>query len=175
MTEWEQILKSSPSRAPFTLTMNADSTNEVWADIDTKLDKDEAWHIVGCHYTFEKIDPTTPLHTDAIITSARTLQIQRGADSEILLNAFDPLIIMHHSVMTVFGATEAFQVIDPHPYKISLNEVTRHNKLRALFRTSVDQTQLSLTTVQLSGVLLYHLIGAPDDGRTKLGIHIDEI
>jgi len=174
MTQWERILKKNPHKAPFTITMDASSINEVWADVDTKLGKDEAWHIVGIRYTFEGIDPVTPTLYAEPIHRVETLQLQRGNDSEVLLPAFHDDVIIHHSVGTIFFA-EGAAVMYEHPYNVPCNEVTRRNYLRALFRSRNDNTGISDASIQLTGVILYHLISAPDDGRTKLGVDLDDI
>jgi len=175
MTQWETTLRNLPHKAPFTIQMDADSTNEVWVDIPTRLKKNEAWHVVGLDYTFENIDPTVPAIQGKFLDQALALQVQRGVDSEILLPAFDPLTLLHHSKETFVGGTDGLFVMDDMPKHVAVDEVTRHEFLRVLFRTSEDVTAISAPTVQLTGQLRYHLISAPDDGRTKIGIDIDEI
>jgi hypothetical protein len=174
MTEWEQILASRPSEAPFVIRMNTNSNDEAFIDIPTKLDHKHGWHVVGLRYTFEGVDPTTPILTGSLIATSMTLQIQRGLDSEVLLPAFGKDTLIHHN-LTILYYTSGLHTMPIHPIRVPANTVTRCQQLRALFRTSADLADISLTTIQLSGMLLYHLITAPDDGRTKLGINIDEI
>jgi len=175
MTEWESLVKKQLHRAPFTIPMVADSTNEIWTDIPTKLKNDDGWHIKRIAYTIENIDPTIPLVTSANVYATMALQVHRGNENEVLLPAFHPDCIVHSSMTTVFDT--AGMAIEPrHPVIIDVNELTRQQMLRAIFRTSADIAAISLAaTAHLSGVIFYDLITAPHDGRTKLGIDLDEI
>jgi len=174
MTDWERLLSQQPNRAPFTIAMDGNTINEVWTDLDTKLKQNQGWHVVGVEYTFEGIDPTNPTLYAEAIHRVETLQVQRGTDSEILLPAFHPDTLLHHSVATMFD-TSGLAMGPMHPIKVQCDEFTRHNKLRVLFRSRNDNTGISDPAIQLTGILKYHIISAPDDGRTKLGIDIDEI
>ena len=174
MTEWEQILANMPSVAPFEIPMHANSDNEIWADIHTKLDQNHGWHIRGLSYTIELVDPTVPIAVYTALDQCRVLQLHRGSEQETLLPAFHPDCLAHVHEGIVFN-TSGLDTPRLHPIHVPIDAVTRHQTLRILFRTEIDVGVISDASVQLTGIVLYDLITAPDDGRTKLGIPIDEI
>ena len=171
-TGFEKFLKETPRRAEFTIAMVADSTTEVWVDIDTGIDDGQAWLMYGMEYSFENIDPTIPL---AWISGANSfkasLQLHRNDESEILLARNDnDVIVDHHLLYTILtsGAT-----IQAEPIKVPINNVTLQPTLRVLFRTSVDVVNLSAATAQLSGVILYDIISAPARLSSNIGTLAD--
>lgn len=177
MTEAERILKSLPSEYPFEFLMNADSTVEVWTDIPTKLGSFEAWHVVGARYTFQNVNPTVPfLLDDQSAPFAAELQIHRNDDSELLLPANDPVVIGRDAFDFTWATSVGYQFKRAFDQIVNMNTIVCGQMLRVLFRTSVDvPIGLSAATVCVRGTLFYHLVGAPDNGRTKIGIPLDEI
>jgi len=171
-TGFEKFLEQTPRRAEFTITMDADSTTEVWADIDTGIDDGQAWLMYGMEYAFENIDPTIPAAWISGANSFKTtLQLHRNASSELLLNRNNNNVIVdHHLLYTILtsGAT-----IQAEPIKVPINNVTLQPTLRVLFRTAVDVVNLSAATVQLTGVLLYDIISAPPRLSSKIGTLAD--
>jgi len=172
-TGFEKFLEDTPRRAEFEITMDADSTNEVWADIDTGIDDGQAWLIYGLEYGFENIDPTVPVRPlgGGGVEGSAQLQIHRNADSELMLNANNDLVLLHHKLDYYFTTSGLMVVQEPH--KVPINNTTLQPTLRVIFRTSVDFSNLSAATTQLAGVLLYDVISAPARLSSKLGTLTD--
>jgi len=166
---FDQVLATIPSEAEFEITMDADSTNEVWDDIDTNLQDGEAWLVYGGLFVFENIDPTTPAILDPTTAdNAYTLQVHRNDDSEILLNYNDDDLMFHWN-WTVCDTVNASQVVFPMPLRFGKRTITFSEKLRVLFRTRADDADLSVASTRIAGCLLYDRIAAPSIGQSKLG------
>lgn len=170
--QFNKILSSIPSRAEFKIPMDANSTTEVWDDIDTNLQDGEAWVVYGGQFVFESVDPTVPLLVKLIGDNNWTLQVQRGDDSELLLNFNDDDLMYHWNMLaeeqvSTSGGQSEHEV--PGVFRFGWRTVTFREKLRVLFRTQTDDSYISLTTVQLAGYLWYDRIKAPSIGQSKLG------
>lgn len=171
-TDFEKILNSIPRRAEFEIVMNADSTTEVWADIDTGIDDGQGWVIYGLEYVYESIDPTVPLIPfNAGADNEHVLQVHRNDDSELLLNSNDNRLLLQHRVG--YDLFTSGQVAWEQPSKIPARTVTLSPTLRVLFRTSVDNTFISLATVQIAGAILYDVVRAPARISSKIGTLAD--
>lgn len=173
-TDFEKILNAQPRRAEFEITMDADSTVEVWSDIDTGIDDGQGWVVYGLEYVFENIDPTVPLDTiwgSATAQNEMVIQVHRNADNELLLNSNDNELMFQDRLcydITTSGAVESRQ-----PFKVAFQTVTLAPTLRVLFRTSTDNAAISAATIQLAGVILYDIIKAPARLSSKLGTLAD--
>jgi hypothetical protein len=174
MTDFEKVLNAQPRRAEFEITMNADSTVEVWADIDTGISDGQGWVVYGMEYVFENIAPTVPITGIWPIAGSgnqAVLQIHRNDDNELLLNSNDNELLMQDILgytLSTSGALEYRQ-----PFKVAKTTVTLAPTLRAIFRTAVDDTALSAATIQLAGAILYDVIKAPARISSKLGTLAD--
>jgi len=168
-TVMEDIINGLPRRAEFQITMVADSSTEVWADIDTGIDDRQAWVIYGMEWMFESIDPTVPL-LDINSPLAYQIQLHRNDDSELMLNYADNDCI-HTWKRTLSLATSGANQWEQ-PFRAAFEAVTVQPTLRVMFRTSADADKISLTTVQLTGAVLYDVIPAPAHA-TKLSSMVD--
>lgn len=168
MNAFNKWVNSIPAKAEFQITMDADSTNEVWVDIDTGIDDNQAWAIYGVEYTFENIDPTVPLLFSGGGDSIHTLQIHRNDDSAILRNFDDRDVLFHDSWSNITGAAEHTIMVEG-VRRVPIRQVTMQPTLRAIFRTTIDQALLSIATIQLNGRILYDTIPAPSGTASKLG------
>jgi len=177
MTEMERIFKTIPSVAPFEIEMADNSINEVWTDIPTKMKGNQAWHIVGVEYAIEPLDPATtgPGNSLPSGSSARLLQIHRNDNNELLLRMTDmELMYMDRRefrFVTAAGISAAMESIERHMFQT----ITTADKIRALFRTDVDDTAISSSAWVLRGLIHYHIISAPSDGRTKHGDQLRDL
>lgn len=153
----------------FTITMDNDSSNEVYADIDTNLADGQALLIYGMRYVIETIDPTVPLvQTQGANNNSWCLQIHRNDDSLLLLNANDDDILLEHRVVVPMATAVGFNVHDG-VWKVQHRTVTLSPKLRAIFRTTSDMNSVNGTTNQLAGRIFAQPVAAPSIGMTKLG------
>ena len=169
-TGFDEFLEQMPRRAEFTIDMVADSTTEVWADIDTGLDDAQAWLLYGLEFGIYAIDPTVPLLARTANT-VHTIQIQRNTESAILL-ATNNNRMMTNFKTTQFIATEgAFMYQEP--WKVPIQNVTLQPTLRVLFRTNVDDTAISDAAYNIEGVILYDIITAPKRLASKIGTLTD--
>lgn len=166
---FNKILATIPAKAEFEITMNADSTVEVWSDIDTNLDDGEAWLIYGAEYLFENISPTVPaqIMESGNAHNEMRLQVHRNDDSELLLNHNDDDLMFEHHFEHIYTTSgrQGLQV----PFRFGTRTITFSEKLRVLFRTNSDWGTLSAATIQLAGCLYYDRIKAPSIGQSKLG------
>jgi len=164
------IMRTIPSECKFAITMAANSTTEVWLDIDTNLQDGEAWLIYGAMWKFENIDPTVPVNW-ATELNTFALQVHRNDDHELLINAndddlmFEDQLQMSHTV--TLGGTDT--ALLAWPRRFGNRTVTLSPTLRAVFRTSADQTIISDASVQIAGKILYDRIAVPSIGQTKIG------
>jgi hypothetical protein len=173
VTKAETILKNAPHLAPFALDIPVTTSDEAWVDVDTHLGKDEAWHLKDVIYFYEFKDPTVPYQLTSMDDISWTLQLQRGVDSETLLSFTDDLVYGQHywaSDRATYGNVEfgmpwTMEIVRP---------ITRAETLRLLWRTEANVTQFQ-DTMHIAGFIRYDLVSAPDDGRTKIGIPLDEI
>jgi len=169
---FDRVLASIPARAEFSMTMDADSTVEVWDDIDTNLQDGEAWLVYGGVFTFENIEPTQPAWGPADSSdNCYTLQVHRNDDSELLLNFLDDDVMYHWGLhrdimLNVQGASMTDMY---HPFRFGHRTITFSEKLRVIFRSATNDNDLGLVTKQLVGYLLYDRILAPSIGQSKLG------
>jgi hypothetical protein len=169
---FNKVLASIPSEANFIIPMVADSSNEVYVDIDTQLMDGEAWLVYGAEWTFENVDPTVPLVArNAAANNAAVIQIHRNDDSIILLNHNDDDLIFEDVWIQSYIATAAGTTIDQtfFPRRFGKRTITFSENLRVLFRTYADHTEISATTVQIAGKVFYDRISAPSIGMSKLG------
>jgi len=171
-TGFEKFLDNTPQRAEFTITMDADSTTEVWADINTGLDDAQAWLMYGMEYSFENVTPTVPLSSLVGIADICTqLQLHRNDASELMLAQNNNLVIVTHKVNHTRLSSGA--ILHVEPFKVAINNVTLQPTLRVIFRTSADLVNISAATVRLSGVIFYDVISAPSRLTSKLGTLTD--
>lgn len=164
---WNQIIGSIPEEIPFEIAMNADSTNEVWTDIDTDIDDGMALLIYGFEWMFENVDPTVPIYTIIANYVRHTLQFHRNDDSEILLANDDNDLLMQDS-FTHGYITSGATVFDD-IRKVARRTITLSPTIRALFRSNIDNTQISATTVQITGKIFGDYVRAPSNMVTKFG------
>ena len=167
--QFNEIMGSIPAPLQFNIAMVADSTNEVYADIDTGLDDGQALLIYGMEYVFESIDPTIPLVPCDTQSDTYTLQVHRNDDSLLLLNFTDDDVLMHHQVTMTASTQASYQFIGETVFKCAKRTVTMSPTLRAIFRTTSDVVALSAATNQISGYIYYDKIPAPSAGVTKIG------
>lgn len=168
-SQFNKVLATIPSEATFEIDMVADSTNEAWVDIDTNLSDGEAWLIYGCEWTFEVIaDPRAPLAPSTALI-ARTFQLHRTDDSEVLLQANDDQVIVHHVHNAALAGAAGLHNYN-YPYRVAKRTVTMQPTLRALFRTSADDGGISDPLNHLVGKIFYDKVAAPDIGTSKLGV-----
>jgi len=167
MDTFDEVMASVAAPIDFTLTMDADSTNEVYVDIDTGLDDGEALLIYGMEYGFESIDPTVPLDFLTTADFVSTLQVHRNDDATLLLNMHDSEVLLHDYRLLALNTSGAYQANQP--FKCSHRTVTMAETMRVIFRTAADCVQISLTSVQLSGRIFADKFEAPSMGVTKLG------
>lgn len=176
MTEAEKLIQKMPSILPFEIPMVADSTTYATVDIPTKLGAKEAWHIIGVDWCFENINPATIASAVPAVGLTRQFQIHRNNTHAGFLSLGDEDLVFSDKQewrqLTGVGTVYIEEGVQKHLFQtITLSPV-----LRALFQTNVDDASISVAgTIILKGVLYYHIISAPDDGRTKLGIPLDEI
>jgi len=168
-TTWRKIMQSIPSEAKFTIAMAADSSDEVYADIDTNIGDGEAWLIYGMIWVHEAIDPTVPLQMfDGTEDNGLVLQLHRNDDHELLVNSNDDDLLMQDrlEVIVPTGASIAF---NPGVRRVMHRTITMQPTLRAIFRTLADSAAMNGATNQIAGKILYDKVPAPDIGATKLG------
>lgn len=165
MKKLKKVLADLPHEAKFTIPMVADSTNEVWVDINTHLRNGDGWRMQSLKYGWEFITPTLPLFLAPAADLATALQIQRNTDNELLLNQNDDDVIVHHTIIWHSDVYNAEL-----PYKVPIDTVTTQPKLRVLFRTSGDFAGMSLATVQLVGRIMYQKLDGPNVGHSKHGL-----
>lgn len=171
---FNKIVASVPREANFEITMNGDSTTEVWDDIDTNLDEGMAWLIYGGEYSIEAIAPTVPQGSLDITANTQThvLQVHRNTDNELLVNVHDDDLMFFDKYESSFVATAAGTSHGPQinwPRRFGKRTITFAQQLRVIFRTTVDNTIISDPAVQLVGCLYYDIIKAPNVGQSKLG------
>lgn len=173
-TEFDKVLATIPARAEFVLPMAADSTDEVYVDLDTNLDDGEAWLVYGGWWCLENVVPAVPLTPgwDTQTTgNVWKLQVHRNDDSELLLAALDDDLMFFDEInvdATVATQGAKSQLLSfPRPF--GHRTITFSEKLRVLFRTFVDDTTISATSAHIAGCLLYDRIKAPSIGQSKLG------
>lgn len=169
LSDFDAVMASIAAPLDFTITMSTDSTNETWVDINTGLDDGEALLVYGFEYDFESIDPTTPidLHPNTFAGSW-VCQLQRNDDAELLLNQHDSEVLLHHGFFTDLNTTGGYGATQ-RPFRRFQRTATISPILRAMFRTSIDNTEISLTSVQLTGRIFCDKFEAPSVGVTKLG------
>lgn len=169
---FDRILATIPARAHFEITMDADSSNEIFTDIDTNLDDGEAWLVYGGVYCFERIDPTIPLDIWQVLANHNTwtIQVHRNDDSDILLSHNDDDLMYTHSFGQTYDQTNG--AVADHaewPFRFGHRTITFSEQLRVMFRTFADWASLSDAANQIAGYLLYDRIKAPSIGQSKLG------
>lgn len=172
-SQFDRVLATIPSRAEFELTMAANSTTEVWTDIDTNLDDGEAWLVYGGEFIFESIaTPAVFVPVEWIAQdNVYCLQVHRNDDSELPLNFNDDDLMFEwrayeHNIATAAGTSDWIMVA---PFKFGHRTITFSEKLRILFRTYADDVGISDATLQIAGRLYYDRIKAPSIGQSKLG------
>ena len=170
-TGFDKFLEETPRRAEFAITMGADSTTVVMADIDTGIDDGQAWLIYGLEYGFENIDPAVVLQSVGATEGAFQTQVHRNTDSALMLNANNDLVMSHHKL--IYSLQTNGGTVYTEPLKIPINNVTLQPTLRVLFRTATDCPSISAATIQLAGALLYDVISAPARLSSKLGTLTD--
>lgn len=170
---FQRAIATIPQRALFSITMDADSTNEVYDDIDTDIDAGEAWYIYGGWYWFEGASPTAPMGVLTTDSFNSILQVQRNTDSELLLAANNSNVIGFDQILILYNAAAAGTIqtrLDfPRPLLQGFPTISFSETLRVLFRTQADCTSISDADKRLNGYLLYDVIEAPDVGQSKLG------
>jgi len=172
--QFDKILATIPARAEFHITMAADSTDEVWDDIDTNLQDGEAWLVYGGYWIVESIDPEIILRINAMeedITQGYALQVHRNDDSEILLNFNDDDLMFEDRILCAMDldTNGGRGVVLNFPRFFGERTITFSEKLRVLFRSAADDPSISVATAQIAGCLLYDRITAPSIGQSKLG------
>lgn len=158
---------SIPREENFSIAMVADTTNEVWVDIDTNLLDGYAWALYGIEWfiqnptTFEPITWYGPNAPNSL-----ALQIHRNDDHELLIEYGDDDLWLHHhlDIMTLTSGAAIAQG----PYRREKPSVTFGPTLRAVFRTDVDATNITAADL-LVGKIYYDIIKAPTAAQTKLG------
>ena len=166
-TKAETILKEMPSVVHGHVALPSDTTNEIWIDVDTKLGAKEAWHIVGFEW---KIAINTDVGAPPLAVNAgHLMQLLRTNVAEEPVDWDHSDLIVEEEWIPETATEEVF------PRKIAVEAVTLSNTLRAIWRTTADETNWSASNYELWVAIYYHLITAPDDGRTKIGIPLDEI
>lgn len=158
---------SIPREENFQIAMVADTTTEVWVDIDTNLLDGYAWALYGIEWFFQ--DPATfePLtFYGPNVANTFALQIHRNDDHELLIRYDDDDLWLHHhiDVMTLTSGAG----ISAGPYSREKPSVSFSPTLRAVFRTEVDATELAAADL-LVGKIYYDIIKAPTAAQTKLG------
>lgn len=168
---FDSVIASIPQVAEFQIEMAADSTDEVWDDIDTDIGEGQAWIIYGGEYWFEGDDPSTPMLVGVVANSSWTLQIHRDTESELLLAGQNNHVMYHDIVNIHYSAAAAGTIEVPYafPRKFGRPTVTFQENLRAIFRTTVDMSTISDADKQLCVNLYYDVITAPNVGQSKLG------
>lgn len=166
--QFNQLVASIPSKAWFELTMPADTTDEIWDDIDTNLDDGEAWVIYGGSYSFQGSAATSPIKTmEATVANAWELQVHRNVRNELLLDWDNDDVMFHHHYENAFaGAAFYDHVIQP--FFFGEKTVTFSEQLRVIWRTYADCAVLAAGSI-LRGCLYYDRISAPSIGQSKLG------
>lgn len=166
VSTFNKVLQSIPSEAEFEITMPADTTTEVWADIDTNITDGQAWVIYGMEYYFEETTPTEPIASYNGNTVWQ-IQVHRNDDSELFLNYNDDDVMMIHrwdGALTTSGAT-----FSQSPWRIQKLTVTMQPTLRVIWRTETNNTALANVAFQMAGKIFYDKIAAPNIGISKLG------
>jgi hypothetical protein len=175
MSGFERVMGTIPQEAKFEMVMAADSTTEVWDDIDTNLDDGEAWYVYGGEFCFEMVDPTIPSgDPEPFIADNESyeLQVQRGVDSEILLGFNDPAVLAQWKMCcdTYMSESGASGGLFFQPFRFGRPTVTLQEQLRVIFRTLADDAAISDPAFCIRGKLLYDRIKAPSIGQSKLGM-----
>lgn len=169
MGTFNKIAATIPREALFEITMNADSTTEVWVDIDTELGEGEAWLVYGMEWCIETIDPTVPLVQ--VYTAGEdelVLQIHRNDDNEVLLQSNDRELLMQQRIGTEITTSGA--IIYQAPWRLAKRTVTMQPTLRAIFRSTGDVAGISAATNQLAGKIFYDVFQVGNIGTSKLGM-----
>lgn len=154
----------------FRIVMPVNSTTEVWTDIKTGLEAGRAWEIVDLHWWFQSIDPTVPLANIITLSASNNyvLQLHRNLDNEVLLRANDQEVLLDTRFSFSLNASGALKTTQPWSYGRE-PVYTTQRRIRAIFRTAIDDTGLSVATIELAGRILYNEVSTPDVGHTKLG------
>jgi len=166
---FDDVMATIAAPIDYTITMDANSTNEVYSDISTGLDDEEALLIYGMEYDFENIDPTTPLdvHQNAFAGSF-VHQIHRNDDATLLLNQHDSEVLLHHGYFADINTQGGYSGVE-RPFRRFQRNVTIQQTLRGIFVSSTDITDISQATSQLTGRIFCDSFDAPSIGVTKLG------
>lgn len=165
-SELEALVAQQPRRKEFVIPMVADSTTEVAVDIDTdisNLDK-VAWMILGVEYQFELIaSPYTKKvgFVDAALDVAHVFQLAKGEApaTPVSYSALDNNLLLE-DVIARAVITDG-PILLEYPRKILRTCFTQQETLHALFYTTVDDTLISDTTIQLVGNIVYVPVTAP--------------
>jgi hypothetical protein len=164
-TAFEQFDDAIPYEREFHLPMVADSTNEVAVDIDTDIPAGGTvgWTIVGMEWQF--VDIASPYtKRNSIITAGvnnMTLQLGRGEapGTVTLMHPGDDDLIAEDILCMQYAAGGEFPLTWPRGKAI--RDVTQLGTLHVRFATSVDVTDISATTIEIFGKVLYYPVHAP--------------
>jgi hypothetical protein len=170
MKKHQAFMKDLPNEHLIELGMAADTTTEVWKDIDTRLTDGEAWWLVDWEWLIEARTPTVPIASGIVAgTNACYLQLVRNTDNELLIPFTDDDLICEHFVGSYRVTAGAPNVEGP--YRRDIKRFTTQRQLRLLFRTETNNGTFAGVTNVLRMKLRYFKTTAPKSGKhvTKLG------
>jgi hypothetical protein len=173
-TAFETFSDELPMEREFHLPMIADATGEVGVEIDTDIPAGAAigWQIYGVRYHFQNIaSPFARInpHAGFVVGHIAVFQLCRGElpATPVLLSGGDDGLILE-DIMTGEKATAVGgQMTFMYPRMVMHPAVTQMAKLYAMYQTVPDNTVISLTTIELFGAILYHLVKAPNAPRER--------
>lgn len=169
MRTLKQVLDSMSDEHKFSFLLPANTTTEVWHDINTGLDDGEAWYVSAIMWDYmSETAGSNPLRPHIAAGITHELQLVRDLDAEELLPINEKDLVLRGAFTAGYETNGG--IFYRHPFRSDPLEhgILTQTRARLIHRTNVNNTNLANTRVV--GKIFYEPFSIPKKfDHTKLG------